>query len=302
MIAADYKFPDLLSNFEITFKPITRQVKSFKEEISETAKQVYAISPNPLYLMYSGGIDSEAMALAFLENNIPFKAITFRYPNNINQIDIDYSVKFCKKNNIEHIIADINPIIIYRDLLLAGNKFLGVWWNYLEVEMIDYIDKLGGCAVLGRGAMFDRPLKTINGEITLNYSPGSFLHAEYCKNNNKIHCPEFYLTNPEIYASCFKDPLIAHLLTEPNYFKNRNHTPLIVDDSMKEFSYPNIEKLMMFYKFWPDMERRPKYDGFEKLRPVFRQLEKQFKDNNIPTPIAAIKKVTDIQIELGLKS
>lgn len=301
MIAADYTLSNLKNtvNAEVTFWPVSRPVKSFKEEITTTAKNIYSSASKPLYLGYSGGIDSEVIARAFLECNIPFTAITFRYLNNVNSYDINYAIKFCKENNIKHIIVDVNPIEIYQSLLSSGNKFLDSWFNYMQVEVVKCVDRLGGCAVLGMGGLADFPLHTVDNEISIKILPGSLLSEEWCRKENKLHFPYFFLQNPEIYTSYLEDPLMQHLLSEPNYFKNRTRTPISVDFFMKEFSYPIIEKLLIFYKFWPEMERRPKYDGFEKFRPVLTNLENKFRDINI-TPIPTVKRIIDIKSELGL--
>ena len=280
------------------FKRCNRKTSSFKEEVSSTAKYIFQRADKPLFLCYSGGIDSEVIATTFLECNIPFTAISFRYPNNINYYDIEYAVKFCQNHKVNHQIVEFDPVDLYSKQLSEGGKLLHVWYNHLQVEMLKYIDSIGGCAVLGLGVC-DHPLYTVDNQICYKMSPGFLLSEEWCKKSNTVHFPYFFLSTPEIYASYISDPLMTHLLSEPNYFKNRNRTQLNEDSSMQEFSYPIIEKFLMFYKFWPDMERRPKYDGFEKLRSDFLEIEKKYKDINF-IPKVLLKNVSEIKAELGL--
>lgn len=300
MLALDYQLPSPENNFDfnVTFKPISSQLRSYKEEIITTAKYVHSIAHKPLYLAYSGGIDSEIIADSFLYCGIPFTAITFRYPDNVNGYDINYAYKFCHKNSIPHLVVDIDPISIYEKALMEGGKTFFNWWNYVQIYMIEYIDNIGGCAILGTG-LRENPLKTINGNISLNFSTGYFNKNEWCKEKGSLHFPYFFQARPEVYAAYLQDPLIAHLLTEPNYFKNRTFSSLEFNPMMDEYSYALVEKLLISYKFWPDLERRPKYDGLEKLRHTLLSLENLYRGGNSPQKILT-KTISEIKKELGI--
>lgn len=66
---------------------------------------------NP-FLYLSGGLDSELLALTFIENEIEFKPVIFKYfdKNNIciNDFDTVYAFKFCKKFNLTPIVKNLN--------------------------------------------------------------------------------------------------------------------------------------------------------------------------------------------------
>lgn len=62
-------------------------------------------------ILYSGGLDSELVLVLCLQNKIPVRAVTMRllvegYP--INTHDLYYSEKFCRENNVEHLLVDLN--------------------------------------------------------------------------------------------------------------------------------------------------------------------------------------------------
>jgi len=62
-------------------------------------------------LLYSGGLDSECILNACLINKTPIRAITMRLLVNnspINTHDLYYSEKFCRENNVEQKIVDLD--------------------------------------------------------------------------------------------------------------------------------------------------------------------------------------------------
>ena len=62
-------------------------------------------------VLYSGGSDSEIILIHCVRNNIPVRAITMRLLVNgcaINTHDLYYSEKFCRENNVEHVIIDLH--------------------------------------------------------------------------------------------------------------------------------------------------------------------------------------------------
>jgi hypothetical protein len=77
---------------------------------------------------------------------------------------------------------------------------------------------------------------------------------DWLKRNDALHFPYFYWQNPEIFASYFTQGLIAYLLTDPSYFLNHNL-----------YNNASVEKMLVCHKYWPDMVRRRKYDGFENI-------------------------------------
>lgn len=75
----------------------------FNIHLSETKGRVVEV-------LYSGGSDSEITLIHCVRNNIPVRAITMRLLVNgcaINTHDLYYSEKFCRENNVEHVIIDL---------------------------------------------------------------------------------------------------------------------------------------------------------------------------------------------------
>lgn len=62
-------------------------------------------------VLYSGGMDSECVLRSCIMQKIPVRAVTGRWVSNnypINTHDLYYAEKFCRENNVEHKIIDLD--------------------------------------------------------------------------------------------------------------------------------------------------------------------------------------------------
>jgi hypothetical protein len=89
------------------------------------------------------------------------------------------------------------------------------------------------------------------------------LSLDYCEKNNTLHYVNFFLTTPEMTAAYMKIKIIDVLLSNPRLCSN----------SLGKISqYPEPrgasakEKKIVYQTTWPDMEPRPKFSGFEKIK------------------------------------
>lgn len=274
MIAFDYNYINLPNlsieeRFKIKFKPISRPLKTWKEELLISAKTISESTPKPLYVIMSGGIDSEQVARLYLELGIKFKALTVVYDNEINSHDIHRAIKFCRDNNIEHIKIPLNPETFYNEginrYISQGYRSTNIY-HYLQLFIIENLEELGGFGVGGAG---EQVYYNIDNQLHLKINPHYTLGIDFCKNNNLQHNFWMNLSTPEIYASYTKIDLIDFLLQRPEYFLGK---------------YPDsVEKMLVYSEQWPMMERRGKNTGFERIemtirQPIQRKLKEMFPD------------------------
>lgn len=233
--------------FGMTFKPVRRSVGSWKTELINTAKRIGKASKKPLYLCLSGGIDSEVMALAFIEAKIPFKVLTLKHQTDTNIHDISYAERFCQDNNLEQIFVEFDPSTFYQKYI-SDYRSVSIF-RYLQLLILETVESLGGTAVLGGG---EQVYYTIDDKIYIKYDPGFVLPLEWCKKNKTIHYPYFHMHNSELLASYMQLDIISMLLDNPFYFKNHH--------------FMSIEKILVYNGYWPNMARRTKYNGFEQIK------------------------------------
>jgi hypothetical protein len=278
-VAFNYSFDKKL---ELNFKPITRALENWPQEINNTIKIIRKSTKKPLYLCMSGGIDSEVIALKLIENNIKFTALIVRFKNNYNYHDIMVAQEFCKKYHIDNhtVYLDMEEFCSNKiDRYIAeGYKAVRIF-RYLQLFMLETIEHLGGCGIIGSG---EQVYCNVDGVLCLNRDFGHMMSLEWCKNNNTLHYPYFFEQNPELFASYMKEELIDFLLQKPEYFINHI-------DNM------STEKILIYHKYWPTMDRRFKFHGFENILKLKSETEKKLRDlflNIVPTffPIYEIKK------------
>lgn len=83
-------------------------------------------------VLYSGGLDSELVLYCCLKNKIPAKAITMRLLVRgcpINLTDLYYSEKFCRANNVEQTLIDLDA-----EKFLEDGKHVDYLKKYLITE------------------------------------------------------------------------------------------------------------------------------------------------------------------------
>lgn len=265
--------------FSMEFKPVKRMPKNWKDELIITAKKI-GKNKKPLYLCLSGGIDSEVMALAFINAEVPFKALTLKHKDGTNDHDISYAEDFCRKHQIEQIFVEFDPLTYYQKYL-QEYRSVNIF-RYLQILILETVEELGGIAVLGGG---EQIYYTIKDQIHIKYDPGFVLPLEWCKKNKTIHYPYFHMHNSELLASYMQLELISMLLKNPFYFESHH--------------FMSIEKILVYNGYWPQMERRAKYNGFEQFREQRRKVETELKMQN-PDIVPLYISISRVKEQLGI--
>jgi hypothetical protein len=286
MIAFDYSYID--KEFKVKFKPVSRKVKSWKEELLISAQSIANSTTKTLYVLMSGGIDSEQVARIFLESKIDFKVLTMKHKNGTNAHDIKYATSFCKQYGIEQTFVELDAehffTIGFEKYVKQGYRSTNIY-HYLQLFLIDELEKLGGFGVGGAG---EQVYYTIDNKIHLRINPHYTLGMDYCKNNGYQHNLWFNLSTPEIYASYLNIDLVDYLLKEPEYFVNHH--------------YASIEKVMIYHSVWPEMQKRNKYSGFEYLEQTIRVPKQTELSERFPDLIGYYFPIEQVKKELNYVS
>ena len=274
------------NGFNIKFNPTTRPLKSWYTEVYNTANEIYKSNTKPIYVCFSGGIDSEVIVKAFMENKIPFTVFIVKHINQTNNHDIHFAINFCKQNNLKYIICPFNAENFFKKKVFeyAEKGFRAIRiFRYFQLFIMEQIERLDGCAVLGSG---EQVYCNINGEICINMEQGHTMSLDWCEVNKTKHYPYYFMQNSELYASYMKVDLIEHLLKNPSYFTNYL-------DNM------STEKIIVYHRFWPELKRRDKYHGFESIMPIKNETEMKLRDM-FPDIVPKFFPIKTIKQQLGL--
>lgn len=281
-MAFDYSFD---GKFSVTFNPCTRTPQAWNDEVNNTARAIAASTDKPLYVLMSGGIDSEMVARAFLDNGIPFKALTVKHTQGTNSHDTRWADVFCKDHNIEQDILELDTTqlnYIIERYINQGYRSVNIY-HYLQLYILEHLEKLGGFGVGGAG---EQIYYTVDGIINLKINPSYTLGREWCKRNNTRHQLWFSLDNPEIYAAYMQIDIIDMLLQRPSYFVNHH--------------FASVEKILVLHNKWPTMIKRSKFSGFEQLQMNYRNPKEKALKERFPDLIDLYIPVTTAKAQLGI--
>lgn len=116
---------DTATVYEEYQEQTAEQDVGFREALKRQAETLKD-KTNVLYL--SGGVDSEIVAMAFLDAGVKFYPIIFSWVDNngvkLNDFDTKFAVEFCAKNNLKPVFSELN---------------IEQFWQ--DVEILEYADK-----------------------------------------------------------------------------------------------------------------------------------------------------------------
>lgn len=250
-------------NFNIEIDIIPNTDTNYYKESILAAQMVEANKTGQLYLMYSGGVDSEHALSVFLDQGIDIIPVVVKLNPSYNTHDIKYALKYCQSKNIEPVIIDID----YDSFVKSGTMF------DIAIEMksslphytstAHAISKLNGTVICGDGE--PHLVKDKNNWNICIYEFEYSLTNFYLKNNinGVVH---FNRYTPQMFRNFLTDVRMKELA-------NNKHEGKLGSHSSKWIIYNRHSGF--------DLEQRPKYHGFEiiekspiKQHECFQELEK----------------------------
>jgi hypothetical protein len=238
------------SRFEINFRPLKRIPSSWYNELV-TATNLYHKIEKSIYLGLSGGIDSEIIARLFIQEKVKFTPLILEYYHDrtiINEHDIQYAKRFCQENNITPLIHRVSvqklSMMIFDEQYYRYYRVSGIY-QYVQIYLVNLVESMNGFLVMGSGVQtwsYDSCLKFKVDSVYFNI-------YEYMNDKNITHWPSFFWTTPELIKSYSDIPLVQQAFNNSKKFKFKNHS--------------NDIKKQVYQEFFPDIESREKYHGYE---------------------------------------
>lgn len=239
------------------FGPAERPPGTFREECIETAKIIRSQTTQDLWLLFSGGIDSEVMLRAFVAADIPVHVAINRFAQDLNLHDISYAIAACEELSVPYRFFELDIVDFWKNKNVRYLTMSDCCWPRLTPTMW-LMEQVPGYPVLGSGECF---LKKVvpEGYIpgTSPYEPSDWLLYEREKISSwyrfliaikKPGCAGFFQYTPEIVLSYLRDPVVKALCSNEIIGKLSTRT----------------SKHSIYNRHFPIRERR-KYTGFEKV-------------------------------------
>lgn len=212
-------------------------------------------SPTPIQLCLSGGVDSEAMAYAFLQEKVPFEPVVFRFKYGFNDHDIGDAFKYLRRWGQHPRVLEVDAVAYFESSQFWEDAQT---YHCISPQLclhIHFLKMLSGCPVLS----WNCP----NLEIQQGREAGLGLPQEkywafrnYFDQSDRAGVPFFFLYTPELAASFLRLPLTRNLRKDP---ASRNFGYAEKCESYRQGGFPVVD-------------RAAKLTGFEMLRSHYDQL------------------------------
>ena len=228
-------------NVEITGP--SRPVKSYYEETVIAAEKVWSQKTSPLYLCYSGGLDSEYVLNVFLQLGMNIQPVIMR--TQYNHPETKYAFKLCDEKNINPIVIDLDY-----DKFIESGKFIEIATQtkcaaYQYIANMWLTSQIDGTVITGDS---DPHLFLNEGKWYIDEIEPTYTQFEYFKRNNIEGTPFFLSYTAEQYLSFLLDPTIQQLANNEIPGKTGSY-------SSKVHVYNNQNKFTL--------EQRTKLTGYE---------------------------------------
>lgn len=229
--------------WNVTYGRCKRQPGNFREECVHAAKLIRQNTNSDIYVLLSGGLDSEIVARSFIEADIDITCIIGRFNGFMNEHDIRYAINFCIEYEVKYEFLDINIIDFWKYKLYKYASSTGCISPQLPIVM--YIaDQVDGHAVLGSGECYLVQNHLHVFELWEKEKIASWYRHFLI--NNKEGTPGFFQYTPELMLSFINDKIITE----------------IKDKCEGVSTY--YEKTKLYKEYWPELKDRKIYTGFEK--------------------------------------
>jgi len=228
-------------NVEIA-KP-SRPTNSYYEETVIAADIIWEHKQGPLYLCYSGGLDSEYVLSVFTELGMNIQPVIMR--TQYNYPETQYAFKYCEAKNISPITIDLD----YDNFIKSG-KFLEIATEtqcsaYQYIANMWLTSQLDGTVITGDS---DPHLFLKENNWYVDEIEPTYRQFDFFKKHN-IHGTPFFLSyTAEQYTSFLIDPTIQRLTNNEILGKTGSY-------SSKVHVYNNQDKFVL--------EQRTKLTGYE---------------------------------------
>ncbi|MBK7845070.1 MAG: hypothetical protein IPJ71_15540 [Bdellovibrionales bacterium] len=239
-----------------------RQPHPFRDECVATARAIRAKASGDIWILFSGGVDSETVLRSFLEAGISVRIAVARFKDQINLHDISWAVLTCNELGVPFHFFDLDLLKFWRNEALSYAEISQCFSPQLLVTMW-LSDQVSGYPVLGSGECLFRKEPTAPDDSAgksqdqdRNENRWFLIEKERIASwyrffiaRNREACPGFFQYTPEIMLSYLRDPLVHRL----------------VNDHLGDIQSSEEVKLSIYQQHF-DLKTRPKYTGFEKVQ------------------------------------
>jgi hypothetical protein len=245
--------------FFIEYGRCQRPVLDWRAECVSAAREIRSRTNKPLYLCFSGGLDSEVVAESLRFAQVPFRAAITRFKNDLNLHDIAWAVIYCEQHQIPYEFMELDIEEFYRG---------GEIWDYATasacifpmltptMKLMEWVSQKGGFPILGSADCY--LVKSPDGWKAQESEPIAAMFRFQIAKQIEAQAG-FFVWNPEQILSFMLDPIVRQLVN--------NQIPGVTNSAQI--------KHRIYSQYFPRLQRREKYLGFEKIRELDAEMNKE---------------------------
>lgn len=216
-------------------------------ESQRAAELVWAQKSGKVYIMYSGGVDSEYTLKLFHSMGMPVVPVIVRLTPSYNDHDTDYAFRFCRSVGLEPLVIDIDFDHFVRSGLILDIA------RSAELDIFQYpatlhaISQLDGTVICSTG---EPAVRLENGTWNVIFNQYDYTFFKYFEKHSITGTPFFIAYTPEMLFSFILDPRVNDLVN--NRIKGKlghQSSKFIIYNRHSEFN----------------LVERPKYTGYENI-------------------------------------
>ena len=236
------------NTFTVSFDSLPKQYGNYFIESCKAAKEVYDLKQGKVYMLYSGGVDSEYALSIFLSLGMDLTPVIINLNPDYNDFDIKYATDFCNRKNITPLIVNLDF-----DQFVKSGKFLEVSKIcrseiYHRAATAYVAGQLDGTVLLGDGEPYIKKNSDNNWNIEI-------YEHDYAVWN--------YYVAKRIYGTTHFNRYTSEMLL--SFFADERMVELANNTVLGKLS-SNSSKFIIYNRHCDfNLEQRPKYHGYEKI-------------------------------------
>jgi hypothetical protein len=247
----------------------SRRPENFRNECIETAKLIRKNASDSIYIMFSGGVDSEVVLRSFVEAGIKVSAAILRFKNDLNIHDTSWAVIACEELAVPYRFFELDLLDFWKNEAWEyANSTYCISPQLLPTMWL--VDQIEGFPVMGNGECLlvkqkghdyqpgISPYDNSEWEIWEKEKIAAWYRFFIVRNRNGS--PGFFQYTPEVMLSYLLDPFVQRLI------KNKIKGKLTTESS----------KVEIYQQHFPVLAR-PKYTGFERVQKEDAELRQLLK-------------------------
>ena len=221
---------------------------NYHELAKQLAQEIYDKKQGKLYVMYSGGADSEYVLNVFLELGLDVTPVIIELNPGYNEHDVKYAFDFCEGKGLTPLVVDLdfNTFVTSGIIKDIAEEFKIS--TYQLPSTLHVASQLDGTVVMGSHSV-PHITKKDSGWYLNEYQP-IWAALDFFTAKGIYGCPFFLVQKPEMFYGLLNHPLMHDLANDriPGKLGN-NSSKIQIFNSISEYRY--------------NIKQRPKYHGYE---------------------------------------